>query len=118
MQGHPRDYDCLIQRIEGWSGFMAMWSGVATQEQARRMVEEHLKNEKTLAAAVTRDAVAFEDGEDVQDENVSSNPSNWDEDGDEEDFEVHGVSRAGCARVLMRRRRKSWPRRLNCCGGL
>ncbi|HWC61090.1 MAG TPA: trehalase family glycosidase, partial [Verrucomicrobiae bacterium] len=36
--GHPRDYDCLIQRIEGWSGFLAMWSGIATPEQAKRMV--------------------------------------------------------------------------------
>jgi triosephosphate isomerase len=34
-RGHPRDYDGLIQRIEGWSGFLAMWSGIATPEQAQ-----------------------------------------------------------------------------------
>jgi putative isomerase len=48
--GYPRDYDCLIQRIEVWSGFMAMWAGIATPEQSKRMVEEHFKNEKTFNA--------------------------------------------------------------------
>jgi putative isomerase len=27
--GYPRDYDCLIQRIDVWSGFLAMWAGIA-----------------------------------------------------------------------------------------
>jgi len=48
--GYPRDYDCLIQRIDVWSGFMAMWAGIATPEQAKRMVEEHYRNEKTFNA--------------------------------------------------------------------
>ena len=41
-EGAPRDYPCLIQRIGCWSGFMALWAGIATQEQARRMVDENL----------------------------------------------------------------------------
>ncbi len=48
--GCPRHWNCLIQRIGVWSGFMAMWAGIATPEQARRMVAEHYKNEKTFAA--------------------------------------------------------------------
>ena len=40
--GFPRDYDCLIQRIEVWTGFMAMWTGLATPEQAERIKKEHL----------------------------------------------------------------------------
>ena len=48
--GCPRHWSCLIQRIEVWSGFLAMWSGIATKEQAKRMVEEHFRNEKTFCA--------------------------------------------------------------------
>jgi putative isomerase len=48
--GYPRDYDCLIQRIDVWSGFMAMWAGIATPEQARRMVEGHYRNTRTFNA--------------------------------------------------------------------
>ena len=48
--GCPRHWSCLIQRIEVWSGFLTMWSGVATKEQAKRMVEEHFRNEKSFCA--------------------------------------------------------------------
>lgn len=48
--GNPRHWNCLIQRIEVWSGFLAMWSGIATKEQAERMVREHYLNEKTFFA--------------------------------------------------------------------
>lgn len=36
--GAPRHWHCLIQRIDVWSGFMAMWAGIATEAQAKRMV--------------------------------------------------------------------------------
>lgn len=49
-KGCPRHWNCLIQRIEVWSGFLAMWAGIATQEQAERMVKEHYLNEKTFFA--------------------------------------------------------------------
>ncbi|MCF6176257.1 MAG: hypothetical protein L3J71_10880 [Victivallaceae bacterium] len=49
-RGYLRDYPCLIQRIGVWSGFMAMWAGLATKEQATRMVKEHYHNEKTFKA--------------------------------------------------------------------
>ncbi len=33
-QGMPRDWPCVIQRIGVWSGFLALWAGLATAEQA------------------------------------------------------------------------------------
>ncbi len=47
--GAPRHWDCLIQRIDVWSGIMALWVGVATPEQAARTVE-HITDERTFWA--------------------------------------------------------------------
>lgn len=49
-KGAPRHWQGLIQRIGVWSGFMAMWAGIATPEQAERMVKENLLNEKAFWA--------------------------------------------------------------------
>lgn len=46
--GFPRNWDTLIQRIDVWSGFLAMWAGIATEEEAKRMVEENYKNPLTF----------------------------------------------------------------------
>jgi len=73
--GHPRDYKCLIQRIEVWSGFMTMWAGIATPEQARRMVDEHLKNQKTLGAPYG--VRTLSKMEKMYGLYASGNPSNW-----------------------------------------
>lgn len=40
--GMPRHWNSLIQRIDCWSGFMAMWAGIATKKQATRMVYENM----------------------------------------------------------------------------
>lgn len=73
--GNPRDYDCLIQRIGVWSGFLAMWSGIATPEQAKRIVQEHFKNEKTFNAAYgVRTLSKLEKMYNVR---ASGNPSLW-----------------------------------------
>lgn len=48
--GQPRDWDCLIQRIGVWSGFLALWAGIATPEQAERVVKEHYLNTRTFNA--------------------------------------------------------------------
>jgi putative isomerase len=48
--GQVRDWPCLIQRIGVWSGFMAMWAGIATPEQAKRMVLEHYRDTRTFNA--------------------------------------------------------------------
>lgn len=48
--GCPRHWDLLIQRIDVWAGFMAMWTGIATDKEAKRMVEENYKNERTFSS--------------------------------------------------------------------
>jgi len=48
--GQLRDWDCLIQRIGVWSGFMVLWAGIATKEQAERVVKENYRNTKTFNA--------------------------------------------------------------------
>lgn len=73
--GYPRTYDCLIQRIGVWSGFMAMWAGIATPQQAKRMVDEHLKNEKTFAASFG--VRTLSKMEKMYSTRASNNPSNW-----------------------------------------
>ena len=50
-KGSPRNYSYLLQKIDVWSGFMAMWAGIATPEQAERMVKENYLNEKTFYSA-------------------------------------------------------------------
>ena len=48
--GCPRHWQTLPMRIGVWSGFLTMWNGIATKEQAKRMVEEHYLNKKTFYA--------------------------------------------------------------------
>ena len=48
--GKPRHWSSLIMRIDGWAGFLAMWAGIATPEEAERMVKENMLNEKTFFA--------------------------------------------------------------------
>lgn len=73
--GMPRTYDCLIQRLGSWSGFLALWSGVATPEQAQRMVKENLLDNRTFNAAYgIRTLSKLEKMYSVR---ASNNPSNW-----------------------------------------
>ncbi len=48
--GCPRNWNTLIQRIDVWSGFLAMWAGIADEAQAKRMVEENYLNERVFNA--------------------------------------------------------------------
>ena len=48
--GCPRHWSTLIQRIESWPCFMPLWAGIATPEQAERMVREHYLDERTFFA--------------------------------------------------------------------
>lgn len=73
--GYPRDYDCLIQRIEVWSGFLTMWAGIATPEQAKRMVVEHYKNPKTFNAPYG--VRTLSKMEKMYSLLATGNPSNW-----------------------------------------
>ena len=49
-QGKPRHWQSLIMRIDGWAGFLSMWAGIATPEEAERMVSENMLNERTFFA--------------------------------------------------------------------
>ncbi|MBO5945291.1 MAG: glycoside hydrolase family 37 [Clostridia bacterium] len=46
--GKPRHWKSLIMRIDSWAGFLAMWAGIATPEEAERMVRENMENERTF----------------------------------------------------------------------
>ncbi|WP_183580868.1 MGH1-like glycoside hydrolase domain-containing protein [Mucilaginibacter sp. X5P1] len=73
--GFPRSYSCLIQRLGVWSGFMAMWAGIATPEQAKRMVAENYADKKTFNAQYgIRSLSRLEKMYSVR---ASGNPSNW-----------------------------------------
>lgn len=48
--GGPRHWKSLPMRIGVWSGFLAMYYGIATSNQVERMVKEHLRNEKEFNA--------------------------------------------------------------------
>lgn len=73
--GQPRNYDCLIMRFSVWSGFMAMWAGIATKEQADEMVKRHFLNEEEFnCPAGVRSLSPLEKMYDVR---ASGNPSSW-----------------------------------------
>lgn len=46
--GKPRHWDSLIMRIDSWSGFMALWAGIAPDDRARRVIEENMLNPNTF----------------------------------------------------------------------
>ena len=74
-EGGPRNWDCLIQRLGVWSGFLAMWSGVATPEQAKLIVEKNFRDTNTFNAPFgVRTLSAMEKMYDVR---ATGNPSNW-----------------------------------------
>lgn len=73
--GAPRHWDCLIQRIGSWPGFLAMWAEVATPEQAERMVKENLLDEKAFWAPFgVRTLSKYEKMYTIR---ASGNPSCW-----------------------------------------
>ena len=73
--GQPRDYDCLIQRFSVWSGFLAMWSNIATPEQAKEMVERHYRDPETFnCVSGMRTLSPLEKMYNVR---ASGNPSSW-----------------------------------------
>lgn len=74
-EGAPRSYPCLIQRLGSWSGFMALWAGIATPEQADRMVKENLTDTRTFWGKYgVRTLSKLEKMYNLE---ASHNPSNW-----------------------------------------
>lgn len=73
--GMPLDWPCLIQRVGVWSNFLALWSGVATPAQARRMASQHYWDERTfLAPYGVRSLSKMEKMYAIR---ASGNPSSW-----------------------------------------
>lgn len=73
--GQPRDYECLIQRFSGWSGWMALWAGIATRQEAEEMVQRHFYDKEGLyCAAGMRTLSPLEKMYNVA---ASGNPSSW-----------------------------------------
>ncbi len=73
--GQPRTYDCLIQRFSVWSGFMAMWAGIATPEQAAEIVARQFHDTRSFnAPAGIRTLSPLEKMYDLR---ASGNPSSW-----------------------------------------
>lgn len=73
-KGMPRHWDCLIQRIDVWSGFMALWAGIATKEQAAKVVLRYRDGKSFNCAAGVRTLSAQEKMYRVA---ASNNPSCW-----------------------------------------
>lgn len=70
------DWAVLPFKILYWTGFLPMWSGIATPEQATRMVEEHLlRADRFWAEYGVRTLSADERMYDP--ETIRGNPSNW-----------------------------------------
>lgn len=74
-EGAPRDYPCLIQRLGCWSGFMALWAGIATEQQAERMVRENLMDKRTFCAPYG--VRTLSKLEKMYNMRPTHNPSNW-----------------------------------------
>ncbi len=73
--GYPRHWNTLIQRIGVWTGFMALWAGIATPVQAERIVHEHYRNETTFNAPYgVRSLSKLEKMYSIR---ASGNPSSW-----------------------------------------
>ncbi len=74
-EGAPREYPCLIQRLGSWVGFMPLWAGIATPEQARRMVRENLLDERTWCAPYGVRTLSRQEA--MYNLRATHNPSNW-----------------------------------------
>lgn len=73
--GQPRDWECLIQRIGVWSGFLPLWAGIASPDQAGRIVEEHFRNRDTFNSPFGVRTLSKK--EKMYNLKASGNPSSW-----------------------------------------
>lgn len=74
-EGGPRNYPCLIQRIGSWAGFMAMWAGIATPKQAKRMVSENLTDTMSFCSPYGVRTLSRQEA--MYSMAATHNPSNW-----------------------------------------
>ena len=74
--GMDMSWNTLPLKVKMFTGFLPMWCGIATDDQARRLVEQHLRNEKEFRApwglrSMSKSERMYEPATD------SANPSNW-----------------------------------------
>lgn len=75
QSGAPRQYHSLPMRIETWAGILPLWCKIASKEEAKKVVEEHYSNPKTLYSDFGIRSVSKEE---KMFRNISSgNPSCW-----------------------------------------
>ncbi len=70
----PRDWECLIMRIDAWSNFMPLWAGVASTDQAKRVAERARDTRTFNAPYGIRTLSKMEKMFNLK---ASGNPSNW-----------------------------------------
>ena len=68
-------WPCIPLRIRLWTGFLPMWAGAATPEQAADLVRLHLGDREALACDYGIRSLAA--NEPMYDCRATSNPSNW-----------------------------------------
>jgi len=73
--GMAMTWSTLPLRVQTFTGFLPMWCGIATQEQARQLVEtNYLADERLRCESGVRTLSKFET---MYSLDFSSNPSNW-----------------------------------------
>ncbi len=75
-KGMEMTWKTLPLKIKGFTGFLPLWCGIATREQARILVEKHLRNPEEFDSphgipSLARNEKMYDPGTD------SANPSNW-----------------------------------------
>ncbi|HXW79981.1 MAG TPA: trehalase family glycosidase, partial [Acidimicrobiales bacterium] len=73
-RGAPRSWSSLLLRVDSWSSFLPMWAGLASGEQAERMVER-VRDRRTFQG--TYGIRTLSRLEKMYDLRASNNPSNW-----------------------------------------
>jgi putative isomerase len=74
-EGMPMSWRCLPLRIQMFTGFLPMWAGLASHEQASLLVKEHLLNPHTFNARFG--VRSLSKAETMYSLRFSSNPSDW-----------------------------------------
>lgn len=74
-QGMQGMWPCQIMRIQSWSGFLALWSDVATPDQAREVAARHYRNDESFRSIAGVRSLAANEA--MYDLSATGNPSNW-----------------------------------------
>ena len=73
-KGAPRSWPCLLMRYDTWTNFLPMWAGIATPEQAERMLKKLFDPESFYGNYGIRTLSAKEKMYNME---PTNNPSNW-----------------------------------------